>query len=74
MWVYKLVGKFLTHTVLAGLANIMIFGGMLCCVVGGFLFVVAPWITWIGMAVFIGGLFVLGYSDQFLPSEKKEKE
>jgi hypothetical protein len=73
MWVYKLVAKLLTHTVLYGLANIMIFGGMLLCVVGGLLFVVTPWVTWIGMAVFIGGLCVLGWSDQYLPSEEKKR-
>lgn len=70
MWVYKLLGKLLRHTVLAGLANIMIFAGMVACVVGGFLFVAVPWITWAGVVVFFGGFFVLAYSDGYLPSEK----
>jgi len=74
MWVYKLAGKLLTHSMLYGLANIMIFGGMLVCVAGGVLFVITPWVSWIGVAVFISGLCVLGWSDSYLPSEKKEKE
>lgn len=73
MWVYKLAGKLLTNTVLVGIANIMIFAGMLACVVGGFLFVVMPWITWAGVAVFIGGFCVLGWSDNYLPSELEKR-
>lgn len=56
---------------LAGLANIMIFAGMLGCVMGGFMFALTPWVTWISLAVFIGGFCVLAYSDKYLPSEKK---
>jgi hypothetical protein len=73
MWLYKLRAKFLTHTVLAGTANIMIFAGMILCVAGGFFFVVAPWLTWSGLVLFIGGLIVLGCSDNYLPSELERK-
>lgn len=49
----------------------MIFAGMLSCVVGGFVFMAAPWVTWVGLVLFIGGLVVLGAADDYLPSEKK---
>lgn len=63
----------LTHTVLAGAANIMIFAGIFLGVGGGFVFVTVPWVLWSGIALFIGGICVLGYSDTYLPSELEKK-
>lgn len=70
MWFYKLTRQLLTYSVLYGIANIMLLIGVICCVVGGFVFGVLPWVTWAGMVLFIGGLCVLGYSDRYLPQEE----
>jgi hypothetical protein len=73
MWFYKLTRRLLTYSVLYGAANIMLGVGVLCCVVGGFVFNVIPLVTWAGMVLFFGGLCVLGYSGRYLPQEEREK-
>lgn len=72
MW-YKLTRKLLTYPMLDGLAQVMIFAGVLASVGGGFFFVVAPWVMWSGIVLFIGGLCVLGYADNYLPSGEERE-